>query len=152
LREIAHALPQFLSREDRPIPTRITWAHPLAELPAGWMCERVNITPSWAEPLGEQAAYSCWCEVAMMLTWCDLPGVYAQSDTGLVRCLDHVCAEWADAERTALRISNPTAFPARVRIQVEIAESARRELLPLNYAAKLPVVEVAAGATVTWGG
>jgi hypothetical protein len=150
LRDIAHALPQFLSREDRRIPTRITWAHPFAELPVGWMCERVNITPSWAEPLGEQAAYSCWCEVAMMLTWCDLPGVYAQPDTGLVRCLDHVRAEWANAERTALRIVNPTAFPARVRVQVESAALARREVLAPNYAAKLPMVEIAAGDTVVW--
>lgn len=150
LREIAHALPQFLSREDRPIPTRITWAHPFAELPAGWMCERVNVTPSWAEPLGEQAAYSCWCEVAMMLTWCDLPGVYAQPDTGLVRCLDHVRAEWGDKDRTTLRITNPTAFPAKVRVQWETSEAAQRERLPLNYAAKLPVVEIAAGETMVW--
>lgn len=152
LREIAHALPQFLSRKDRRIPTRITWAHPLAELPVGWMCERVNITPSWAEPLGEQAAYSCWCEVAMMLTWCDLPGVYAQPDTGLIRCLDHVQAEWADGGRTRLRIVNPTKFPARVRVQVETAEAARSVVLAQNYAAALPVVAVPAGGAVEFRG
>ncbi len=148
LRDIAHALPQFVSREDRRIPTRITWAHPFAELPVGWMCERVNITPSWAEPLGEQAAYSCWCEVAMMLTWCDLPGVYAQPDTGLIRCFDHVQAEWSDASRTALVIKNPTAFPARVRIQIETTTGARACVLPPNYAAGLPVVDISPAAAV----
>ncbi|HAT11287.1 MAG TPA: hypothetical protein DCS97_12015, partial [Planctomycetes bacterium] len=109
IREIAHALPQFVSRADRPIPARITWGHPLPALPPGWICERVNITPSWPEPLGEQAAYSCWCEVAMMLTWCELPGIYAQPDTGLIRCLDHVRAEWSDASRRTLRVANPTS-------------------------------------------
>ncbi|MCC5846717.1 MAG: hypothetical protein JJU29_01380 [Verrucomicrobia bacterium] len=148
--DIAHALPQFLSREDRKIPTRITWGHPFAELPTGWMCERVNITPSWAEPLGEQAAYSCWCEVAMMLTWCDLPGVYAQPDTGLIRSLDHVRAAWADEGRTALRLHNPTAFPARVRVQLETSAMAATKVLHANYAALLPSVEVPPGGTFVW--
>lgn len=144
LREIAHSLPQFLSREDRRIPTRITWGHPLPELPAGWMCERVNITPSWPEPLGEQAAYSCWCEVAMMLTWADLPGVYAQPDTGIIRCLDHVRAGWADDTRTALRLENPTNFPAKVRVMIETSTAAAKRVLPPNFATSLPVVEVPA--------
>ncbi|MGF1656401.1 MAG: hypothetical protein ACFCU3_05410 [Verrucomicrobiales bacterium] len=142
LRDIAHALPQFVSRPDHRIPTLITWAHPHAELPVGWMCERVNVTPSWAEPLGEQAAYSCWCEVAMILTWCDLPGVYAQPDTGLIRCLDHVRASWTNASRTALRLENPTAFPARVRIQVETSVDACAQILPVNFAATLPQVTI----------
>ena len=146
LREIAHALPQFVSRNDRPIPARITWGHPLPTLPEGWICERVNLTPSWPEPLGEQAAYSCWCEVALMLTWCDLPGIYAQPETGLLRALDHVQAEWADAARSAIRIKNPTAFPARVRVLVENLANASRPLPP-NFALALPIVEVAAGAT-----
>ncbi len=144
IREIAHSLPQFVSRPDRPIPTRITWGHPLPTLPEGWMCERVNITPSWPEPLGEQAAYSCWCEVAMMLTWCELPGIYAQPDTGLIRCLDHVQAEWSDATRTALRISNPTAFPARVRVMIETSAATAQALSP-NFADHLPITEIPPG-------
>lgn len=147
LREIAHALPQFVSRADRPIPARITWGHPIPVLPEGWICERVNLTPSWPEPLGEQAAYSCWCEVAMMLTWCELPGIYAQPDTGLVRCLDHVHAEWSDAARTALHITNPTAFPARVRVMIEPG-TATAQPLPQNFAAHLPVIEIPAGKSL----
>ncbi len=150
LRDIAHALPQFVSRSDRRIPTRITWAHPFDELPVGWMCERVNITPSWSEPLGEQAAYSCWCEVAMMLTWCDLPGVYAQPDTGLIRCLDHVRADWTNDTHTALRIENPTAFPSRVRIQIETTPADRTRVLPPNFAASLPQVSIPSGGSVVF--
>lgn len=149
LREIAHALPQFVSRADRPIPARITWGHPLPALPEGWICERVNITPSWREPLGEQAAYSCWCEVALMLTWFDLPGVYAQPDTGLLRSIDHVHAEWTDTARSTLRIQNPTAFPARVRVLVETTADAARPL-PTNFAVTLPIVEIPAAATVVF--
>ena len=144
LREIAHALPQFVSRDDRPIPARITWGHPMSELPTGWICERVNLTPSWPEPLGEQAAYSCWCEVAMMLTWCDLPGVYAQPDTGLIRRLDHVRADWSVGKRTALRLTNSTPFPARVRVMTETRADSVLPLGP-NFALSLPVVEIPAG-------
>lgn len=145
IRDIAHALPQYVSRADRPIPARLTWAHPLSHLPAGWICERVNITPSWAEPLGEQSAYSCWCEVALMLTWCDLPGVYAQPDTGLICAFDHVQATWTDNSRRSLRLANLTAFPARVRLLAETAAQARTSSLPPNFAATLPQVAVPAG-------
>lgn len=148
LRDIAHALPQYVSRADRPIPARLTWGHPLTQLPPGWICERVNITPSWAEALGEQSAYSCWCEVALMLTWCDLPGVYAQPDTGLIRTLDHVSAAWVDTRRTALRLHNPTPFAARVRVLAETAAQARSVALPAVFAAALPQVSVPAGGSV----
>jgi hypothetical protein len=150
--DIAHAIPQFLSRTDRPIPASIAWGDPrFRELPEGWICERVNTTPSWPEPLGEQAAYSCWCEVAMMLTWCDLPGVYAQPDTGILRALDHVRAEWDGPGRQSLRLANPTRFPARVRVMIEPSAVARATPLGPNFAASLPVVEVHPGETVSVG-
>ena len=83
-----------------------------------------------------------------MLTWCDLPGVYAQPDTGLVRSLDHVRVAWTDASRQTLRLTNPTPFPARVRVMVETAEVAREQALAINFAATLPLVDVAAGGVV----
>jgi len=148
LREIAHAIPQYLSTRERPIPTRIDWGNPYPELPEGWICERVNITPSWPEPLGEQAAYSCWCEVAMLLTWNDLPGVYAQPDTGLIRALDHVNAEWSPDQRESLRLHNPTRYPARVRLLVESSEAASRQPLPVNFGSRLPVITLKAGESL----
>ncbi|MBN8502565.1 MAG: hypothetical protein J0M19_15665 [Sphingomonadales bacterium] len=150
LRDIAHALPQYVSRADRPIPARLPWAHPLPHLPAGWMCERVNTTPSWPEALGEQSAYSCWCEVALMLTWCDLPGVYPQPDTGLLCALDHVQAAWTDDSRRRLRLVNPTTFPAHVRVLVETADLARTRSLPPNFAASLPQVAVPPGGDIEY--
>ena len=88
----------------------------------------------------------------MMLTWADLPGVYAQPDTGLICCLDHVRAEWADDARTALRLENPTNFPAKVRVMIETSTAGAKHVLPPNFATSLPVVEVPAnGKTFTDG-
>lgn len=84
----------------------------------------------------------------MMVTWTDLPGLYAQPDTGLIRCLDHVRAEWTGPDRTAMRVVNPTPFPARVRLLVESSATARSNTLPINFGAGLPILEVPAyGAT-----
>ncbi len=142
LYEIAHSIPQYMGREDKAIPTRLRWGRDGVErLPPGWICERVNVT-QWGEALGEISAYSCWCEVAMMLTWCDLPGVYAQPDSGLIRCLDHVEAGWDAAGK--LWIHNPTGYPARVRVMIEEERDMSRAL-PVNMAATLPVLELAPG-------
>jgi hypothetical protein len=113
------------------------------------MCERVNITPSWPEPLGEQAAYSCWCEVAMMLTWADLPGIYWDTTAQRVHVLDHVQVELIDA--TTLRITNPTNFPARVRLLAE-DDAARARILAPNAAASWPIIEVPARASLHYDG
>lgn len=86
----------------------------------------------------------------MLLTATSLPGIYAQPDTGLLRCLDHVHAEWTDAARTVLRIKNPTAFPARVRVLIE-KKAATAQPLAQHFAHSLPVVEIPAGSQVDFG-
>jgi hypothetical protein len=145
LQEIAHSIPQYMGRKDKTIPTRLGWGRPGVEtLPEGWICERVNVT-QWGDRIGEISAYSCWCEVAMMLTWCDLPGVVAQPDTRVLCALDHVEADWT--ENGKLRIHNPTAFPARVKLLIETSEQARH-VKAIHFAADLPVVELAAGESI----
>ncbi|MCC5847278.1 MAG: hypothetical protein JJU29_04215 [Verrucomicrobia bacterium] len=124
LRDIARALPQYMSRADRPIAWKIPYNPPespdIRHLKPGWMCERVNVT-QWGptECIGEVFYYSCWCEASLALTRAELPGVYARPDTGAVWCLDAVEAAWTDDARNALRIQNPTAWPARVRVWFE---------------------------------
>lgn len=124
LRDIARALPQYLSRADRPIAWKIPYNLPetpdIQHLKPGWMCERVNVT-QWGptELIGEVFYYSCWSEVSLALTCAELPGVVARPDTGDIWCLDAIEADWADASRRALRIHNPTPFPAQVRIWSE---------------------------------
>lgn len=148
LRDIAHTLPQFLSRADRPIP----WSMPynLPEDPnektlrPGWMCERVNLT-FWGghENPGEVFFYSCWSEVSLLLTIAELPGVYARPDTGEVWSLDHIEAR---LEGSRLVLLNPTSYPAEVRVLVENSASSRTnpvgELTPR-------IVTIAPGETAT---
>ncbi len=127
LRDIAHALPQFLSRADRPIPWTIPYFKPadsaVTALPPGYMCERVNLTEWGAhEKIGEVFFYSCWSEVSLLLTIAELPGVYVQKDTRRAWSLDHVEAEWVGDR---LVLTNRTPYAAEVRVLVETAEEAR---------------------------
>jgi hypothetical protein len=57
IQELAHNLPPYLSRSDRPV----------GEIPAGWMNERVQLR-EWLEPIGEIFFESTWPEVSNMLT------------------------------------------------------------------------------------
>jgi hypothetical protein len=155
--EIAHALPQFLSRADRPIvDTRPGKRWPV--MPEGWMNERVN-TSDWElrdEPgeeigVGEIFGGSCWCETSLLLTHAELPGIYLQTDTLLLAVLDHVHCQVALAspDRLVLAISNPTAFDARVKLLAERSTDCAR---PLGATALSdpPRIAVPAGATVRY--
>ncbi|HEY3377493.1 MAG TPA: hypothetical protein VGL77_08365 [Armatimonadota bacterium] len=112
LRETAHNITQYLSRDDRRV----------GEMPAGWMNERVNLS-DWAEPIGEIFHGSCWCEVSCMLTYAEVPGLYVQPDSGFVCAIDHIDAEVLahDDAGITLRLCNPTAFPASVKVLIENA-------------------------------
>lgn len=122
LRDIAHALPQFLSRSDRLIPFGIPYCQPddpgQTWLNPGWMNERVNMS-QWGpdEYPGELFYCSCWPEVSLMLSVAELPGVYARKDTRQIWCLDHIQANWTGDETLTLR--NPTEFPACVRVVLD---------------------------------
>jgi len=123
LHEIAHNLPQYLSREDRPL--RISWGGNRAGTqtsPPGWMGERVNLS-DWEgkENIGEVAGGSCWCEVSNMLTYFEVPGVYIQSDTGYVCTIDHVDATIVENNSTTMtvKLENHTKFTAKVKVFVE---------------------------------
>lgn len=145
--EISHTIPQYMGRTDKKIPTRLAWGRKgLTELPPGWICERVNVT-HWGEAIGEISAYSSWCEVAMMFTWCDLPGIYWDTTRKRIHLFDHVEGEILGDG--CLRITNPTAFPARVKILAE-DDAARRVPLAMTAGAHWPVVEVPAKSTVVW--
>lgn len=138
IRETVHNLSQYLSRADRPI----------SNLHAGWMNERVEIN-DWNEPKGEIFYGSCWCEVSLMLTYIEIPGLYIQPDTGLVCAFDHVDASVEEQSKKFLRVrvTNPTKFPATVKLLVEDS----RELgnpLGQNALWNCRKVEVPAASTV----
>lgn len=118
IREIAHNHTQYLSRKDRPV----------SMIPAGWMNERVELS-DWAEPTGEISPESSWCEVSCMLTYLEIPGIYVRRDTGCVTVFDNVDAELIkNGPADTLKISNPTAFDAEVKILAETDAEARRPL------------------------
>ncbi|MBL9205298.1 MAG: hypothetical protein JNN01_09450 [Opitutaceae bacterium] len=116
--DIARALPQFVSREDRPIRTSAGRA-----LPPGWINERVN-TSDWDDNVGGVFYGSTWCEVALLLTADQLPGVYVDLPARRVWALDHVSA---DLRGEALLLSNTTPFAATVRIVVDSNETVEWE-------------------------
>jgi len=80
---MAHNLPQYLSRNDRPI----------SGMPAGWMSERVEMS-DWLEPIGEIFYGSCWCEVSNMLVYMEIPGLYVQIDAGWYMLLTTLKPAW----------------------------------------------------------
>lgn len=125
-RDIAHALPQFVSRMERPIRA------PGGALPPGWICERVN-TSDWLEPVGEVFKGSCWCEVSLLLTTVELPGVYLQPDTGLLRVFDHIEAAVVrnDDLNCILELGNPTDHAAKITVFSE--PSRRAAQTPLHH-------------------
>lgn len=145
LRDIARALPQYMSRADRPIAWKIPYNSPaspdIRHISPGWMCERVNVT-QWGptEPIGETFYYSCWSEVSLALTCAELPGVYARPDTGDLWCLDAVEAKWADTTRRRLRIQNPTTWPARVRVWSETATHRESQEVEVGAGGEVEIV------------
>jgi hypothetical protein len=141
LRDIARTLPQYVSREDRPIHDSGGRA-----LPSGWINERVNIN-DWDHNVGGVFYGPCWCEVSAIVSFADLPGIYAQPDTRLIRAIDHVEAVWAGEGK--LKITNPTPFPAKVRCLIESSVHAGKTSLPDAW--RLPTVEIGPGESVTLG-
>jgi hypothetical protein len=136
LAEIARSLPQFVSRDDRPIT-----ALDGQQLPSGWINERVN-TSDWDDNLGGVFYGMTWAEISLLLTACELPSIYVRRDLGQVTVFDQVTADLTDGILTVL---NPTRFPARITI---LSEDAGQAAEPLGDAgiAQLPVVAIEPGA------
>ena len=139
LRETAHNITQYLSRSDRPV----------GDMPSGWMNERVNLS-DWDDNVGGIFCGSCWCEVSCLLTYAEVPGLYVQPDTGLVAAFDHIDveAEGREEDSLRLRVSNPTAFPAEVRVYAETSAQAARPL-GQNALYGCPVLTLEPGAVRT---
>ncbi len=134
LDDIAHNIPQYLSHPDRPVDG----------LPSGYINERVNMS-DWEgnEMVGNIFDGSTWAEVSMMLTYIEVPGLYVQPDTGLVRAIDNIEAETISCHRDGVdvRLSNPTNYNADIRTLIELSA---RCSMPLGQNALLrrPVISL----------
>ena len=144
IQQIATSLPQFVSREDRPIVAR--WNG--GSMPSGWICERVNLS-DWLEPVGEIFRGSCWCEVSLLLTALELPSIYFRPDSGLLVSLDHVEARILERgpEGWLIEVSNPTSHATSIRMLVETSEASKLPLPPGRCAA-LKGIELAPYQTI----
>ena len=113
-------------------------------MPPGMMNERVN-TSDWEgrENTGEVFYGSCWCEVAALLTWLEVPGLYVQPDTGFAYAIDHVDVKVVEHSRNAIRVrvKNPTPYPASVKVLSEHSTETDRPLKfpPLSDAMLLEI-------------
>ena len=139
LRQTAHNITQYLSRADQPV----------GGMPPGWMNERVNLS-DWDNNVGGIFFGSCWCEVSCMLTYAEVPGLYVQPDTGLAFAFDHVDVEIEEqgGGGLRLRVNNPTAYPARIRVLAELSSEASRPL-GQNALWGCPVLALAPGEART---
>ncbi|TAG10670.1 MAG: hypothetical protein EAZ42_03100 [Verrucomicrobia bacterium] len=138
-REIASALPQYVSREDRPILAR----YGKGPMPAGWICERVNMS-DWLEPVGEIFYGPCWCEVSVLLSALELPTIYYQPENGSITALDAVNISVIEKSARAVKfaIHNPGNHAIQVRICVESTEQ-RQQALPLHAFTQWPTCSIA---------
>ena len=109
LQDIAHNILEFMSRKDRPIGTNRD----------GYVNERVN-TSDWEGSGGVGAVGDSsvsWCEVAIMLTCTDLPGIYVDVSRHRIWNFDHIVAEWVGPKE--VQLTNTTRLKARVRTVFE---------------------------------
>jgi hypothetical protein len=126
LEDIAHGLPQYISRADRPV----------GNMPPGGICERVNLS-NWEgkRGIGGNIFGSCsWCETAALLTVAQLPGIYAQPDKGFFAVFDNINVEAIEKgnKQMLLRLTNPTPFAADVKVFSETSKQARKTLFLLH--------------------
>jgi hypothetical protein len=139
--DIAHGMPQYL-----PHPLK-----PLGDAQPGHMCERVNMT-DWEGPerIGETLRMTTWAETSLMLTTIEIPGLYVRPDLSLVIAFDHITAEVLEdgSAEMKVRLTNPTALPAAVRIFSESNHDAKKPL-PENYLYECALVEMISGAVKT---
>lgn len=141
IRDIAHGIPQYLSRPDRPLK---------GMMHSGWMCERVNLSDWEGEKcVGNNLFGSCWAEVSLMLTTMEIPGLYVQPDTGYFCAFDHIIVEKVGHAGGVLqlKLTNPTKFDAEIKVLCE-PSTACKTPLGLNALFGKRTVRVVAGQSV----
>jgi hypothetical protein len=119
LRDIARAIPQYLSTKENPIPG----------LQPGWISERVSTT-DWLEGIGEIMNGTTWAETSLMLTSIELPGIYVDLTRNVSYDFDQVEISSLRKRngRTELTIKNPTQYDASIKILAESATEQKSEL------------------------
>lgn len=142
LQDVAHNILEFMT----------TPTHVISCPRDGFVNERVNIS-DW-EGKGNVGAVICssvsWCELAIMLTTTEIPGIYAVPDRGIIRCFDHIEAAIVSnsSDGMVVKLHNPTPYDAVATI---LSEGSKRMSTPLGWSIfrNLPDVSIPAGKSVT---
>lgn len=136
--DIARFIPQTASCPTAPLYTEngtlMNW---------GEICERVNMS-DWegSSGVGDSIFGSAsWPEVSAMMNYLEVPGVYVTADTKHVYISDHVNAFIGD---DVLRIENPTAYDAQVKVLIEPKASLNIPL-GLYWQSRMHTVSIPAG-------
>ncbi|MGN1026208.1 MAG: hypothetical protein ACI4P4_07375, partial [Faecousia sp.] len=140
LQSIVRALPQFVSLRERPVFTLAG-----KYLPEGYVNERVQ-TSDWEgkHTIGEFLYGSNWPEVCVLLSFVEVPGVYADLRTGRVTAFDSV--ECSVLERQTggamrLRVRNTTAYDTTVTLLADDFSGPMGH----NYFGRMKKVDLKAG-------
>jgi hypothetical protein len=130
---IARAIPQLVSRTDRPI-----HAGEDRPLPSGWINERIN-TSDWDNNVGGVFFGPTWCETALLLTAAELPGIYVRCADRTLAVFDNLDAHWEGDE---IVVTNPTQFDTTVRFWIDEpgqeSPVKHREALPASASIRIP--------------
>ncbi len=122
LRDTVHSLAQYLPRsdpEEKPAsPTTRASAHAATN---DWLSSSAGVVPTDGV-----------LDAIGLLSYTEVPGIYAQVDSAFVFAFDHVEARVKErlAGRLLVSIRNPTASPATVRLFAETAADAAQPLGP----------------------
>ena len=121
LQDIAHNITQYLGHPKKPLGT----------LPTGWVSERVNMG-DWEGPetIGYVLPLSTWAETSLMLTTIEIPGLYIETDKGLVTAFDNVLSKVVKntKKELTLSITNPTPTDATIKILAEKSNEQQKVL------------------------
>ena len=143
LRDTVHNLPQYLDAAAKREPDGATAAPATAGRAA-----RTD-TARWLEAPGEVVPSGGVLDTIALLAYTEVPGVYAQIDSGFAFAFDHVDARVKErlAGKLVVALTNPTRADAAVRVLAETAADAAEPLRP-GAVVDAPTVSVPAGATV----
>ncbi|MEN7547994.1 hypothetical protein AAG747_08740 [Rapidithrix thailandica] len=127
LRDIAHNLMGFVSTQKFPVGNTID----------GYVNERVNLSDWEGQGAVGNLHHSSvsWCEVSVMLTALEIPGVYLNPQTGFLWVADHIEAKVVKKSNKGvmLQMTNPTAYLATVQVMSESDLQKKQPLGPLVF-------------------
>jgi hypothetical protein len=138
LRDISHNLLEFMSTKSRPVGNNID----------GYINERVNIS-DWEGESGRGWVHESsvsWCEMSVLLTSLQIPGIYSCPEEELFIVFDHIDArvQSRDASGLYVELHNPTEYGAAVSYLVE-SKADQIDPLPRHLHLNLPKVHLDPG-------